>query len=101
MITSENVKRAENLVALLNEKGLRVTFAESCTGGLLGATLTSVSGASGVFDGSVVSYANEVNNKSSALRRACSQASERSLRSVQGRWHLALAECFPLTARRQ
>ena len=63
MITSENVKRAENLVALLNEKGLRVTFAESCTGGLLGATLTSVSGASGVFDGSVVSYANEVKNK--------------------------------------
>ncbi len=60
MISAENIKKAEILVSLLKEKNLRVTFAESCTGGLLGATLTSVSGASEVFDGSVVSYANRI-----------------------------------------
>ncbi len=63
MICSENVKKAERLVEILSKRGLKVSFAESCTGGLLGATLTSVSGASGVFDGSIVSYANEVKNQ--------------------------------------
>ena len=59
-MNAENIKKAEALVKILRERGLKVTFAESCTGGLLGATLTSVSGASEVFDGSIVSYANEV-----------------------------------------
>ena len=59
-MNAENIKKAEALVKILLERGLKVTFAESCTGGLLGATLTSVSGASDVFDGSLVSYANEV-----------------------------------------
>ncbi len=57
---NNNIKKAEKLVSILTEKDLKVSFAESCTGGLLGATLTSVSGASAVFDGSIVSYANEV-----------------------------------------
>ena len=59
-MNAENIKKAEELVKILRERGLKVSFAESCTGGLLGATLTSVSGASEVFDGSIVSYANEV-----------------------------------------
>lgn len=63
MINENNLKKAEKLVLILNEKGLKVTFAESCTGGLLGATLTAVSGASGVFDGSLVSYANEIKSE--------------------------------------
>ena len=59
-MNAENIKKAEELVKILCDGRLKVTFAESCTGGLLGATLTSVSGASEVFDGSIVSYANEV-----------------------------------------
>lgn len=59
-MNAENIKKAEALVKILRERELKVTFAESCTGGLLGAILTSVSGASEVFDGSIVSYANEV-----------------------------------------
>ena len=59
-MNAENIKKAEALVKILRERGLKVTCAESCTGGLLGATITSVSGASEVFDGSIVSYANEV-----------------------------------------
>ncbi|MBE6606963.1 MAG: CinA family protein [Ruminococcaceae bacterium] len=59
-MNTDNIKKAEKLVKILQGKGLKVTFAESCTGGLLGATLTSVSGSSEVFDGSIVSYANEV-----------------------------------------
>jgi nicotinamide-nucleotide amidase len=41
-------------------RGLTLSTAESCTGGLVAARLTSVPGSSDVFRGSVVSYANEV-----------------------------------------
>ncbi|MEW5676130.1 competence/damage-inducible protein A [Flavobacterium enshiense] len=44
---------------LLKEKGLTLSTAESCTGGKIAATLTSVSGSSAYFTGSVVSYATE------------------------------------------
>jgi len=48
---------------LLKEKGLTVATAESCTGGLLAATLVNVSGSSEYFKGSVVAYSNEVKQK--------------------------------------
>jgi len=38
----------------------KITFAESCTGGLIASNLTKISGSSHCFDGSVVSYANWV-----------------------------------------
>lgn len=44
---------------LLKEKGLTLSTAESCTGGKIAATLTSVPGSSGYFKGSVVTYATE------------------------------------------
>ena len=48
---------ARRVVELLQEKNWRITFAESCTGGLAAAELVGVSSASSVFDGSFVTYA--------------------------------------------
>jgi nicotinamide-nucleotide amidase len=45
---------------LLKEKQLTIATAESCTGGKIAQTITSVAGASSYFRGSVVSYATEI-----------------------------------------
>ena len=50
---------AESVVRLAARKGILLATAESCTGGLVGAALTSVSGSSAVFVGGMITYANE------------------------------------------
>jgi nicotinamide-nucleotide amidase len=50
----------EIVLGLCRERGLKLATAESCTGGLVAARLTSVPGSSDVFVGSVVAYSNEV-----------------------------------------
>ena len=52
------VALAEQLQGICLGRGLTVALAESCTGGLIAATLTSVPGSSGYFLGGVVSYSN-------------------------------------------
>jgi PncC family amidohydrolase len=51
---------AEHVVRRLVEAGLTVATAESLTGGMLGATITEVSGSSAAYGGGVVSYATRV-----------------------------------------
>ena len=53
----------EQVVKVLQERGYRISFAESCTGGLCSARLVSVADASKVFDAGVVTYANEAKVK--------------------------------------
>lgn len=50
----------EVIVQKAQEKGLKIGFAESCTGGLLAHRITNVAGSSSVFWGSIISYANDV-----------------------------------------
>ena len=52
-------KLARKLVKLLGKKKLRVSFAESCTGGLLSSSITSISGSSKVFTLGLVTYSNQ------------------------------------------
>ncbi len=49
----------KSLIRILTQKKLKISFAESCTGGLLSSTITSISGASKVFNLGLVTYSNK------------------------------------------
>ena len=51
------------IVKLLTKKKLTVSFAESCTGGLLSSIITSNAGSSKVFDLGLVTYSNQAKQK--------------------------------------
>jgi|TARA_B110000971_G_scaffold124827_1_gene127799 nicotinamide-nucleotide amidase len=50
---------AIKLVKKLTQKKLKISFAESCTGGMLSSTITSVSGSSKVFNLGLITYSNK------------------------------------------
>ena len=52
-----------SLIKKLNKKKLKISFAESCTGGLLANTITSISGASKVFNMGFITYSNQAKIK--------------------------------------
>ena len=57
---------ADKLVKKLIRRKLKISFAESCTGGMLASTITSISGSSKVFNLGLVTYSN--NAKISILK---------------------------------
>ncbi len=54
---------AEAVLFEAKAKGAKISCAESCTGGLVGASLTDIAGSSEVFNGSAVTYSNEAKMK--------------------------------------
>ena len=48
-----------SLIKKLNKKKLKISFVESCTGGMLASKITSISGASKVFSLGLVTYSNQ------------------------------------------
>ena len=55
--------KSKKIIILLKKKKLRISFAESCTGGLLSSTITAVSGSSKVFTLGLVAYSNQSKTK--------------------------------------
>ena len=51
---------ANKLVKKLIQKKLKISFAESCTGGMLSSAITSISGSSKVFNLGLITYSNKV-----------------------------------------
>ena len=56
-------KISQKIVRLLKKKILKISFAESCTGGLLSSAITSISGSSKVFTLGLVTYSNQSKNR--------------------------------------
>jgi len=52
-------KLSQKIVKLLTKKKLKISFAESCTGGLLSNTITSIKGSSKIFTLGLVTYSDE------------------------------------------
>ena len=52
-------KLSQKVVKLLSKKRLKISFAESCTGGLLSSSITSISGSSKVFTLGLITYSNQ------------------------------------------
>ena len=50
---------ADKTVQKLIKKKLKISFAESCTGGLLSSSITSISGSSKVFNLGLITYSNK------------------------------------------
>ena len=59
MFDPETLALAEAVLAAYRSRGWRIATAESCTGGLVAAALTAISGASEVFERGFVTYSNE------------------------------------------
>ena len=53
----------KTLIKILTKKKLKIALAESCTGGLLASTITSISGASKIFNLGLVTYSNQAKIK--------------------------------------
>ena len=54
---------SKKLINLLKKKKIKISFAESCTGGLLSSIITSNAGSSKVFDLGLVTYSNQAKQK--------------------------------------
>jgi nicotinamide-nucleotide amidase len=63
MIPDDLLAEAEALLAACRAGGIRLATAESCTGGLIAATLTAIAGASDVVDRGFVTYSNEAKHE--------------------------------------
>ena len=56
-------KLSQKIVKLLKRKRLKLSVVESCTGGMLSSTITSISGSSKVFTMGLVTYSNQSKNR--------------------------------------
>lgn len=79
----------EVVARLLKEKGLTISAAESCTGGMFAAALTDIPGISAVFDRSLVTYSNqakmdELGVKASTLEAHGAVSEETALEMAEG-----------------
>jgi nicotinamide-nucleotide amidase len=89
---------AEHLLDLYRAHGLRVAAAESCTGGLVAAALTAISGSSDVFECSFVTYSNEAKQEllgvpAATLRRYGAVSGETATAMAKGALKRSAADC--------
>lgn len=62
--------RAARVVAAARAKGVILTTAESCTGGMLAAAITDVAGSSAVFERGYITYSNAAKSAMLGVRQA-------------------------------
>jgi len=73
-IEDAHERLAAHLGRLLHARGLRAATAESCTGGLIAAAITSIAGSSGWFERGFVTYSNDAKCEMLGVSRATIEA---------------------------
>jgi nicotinamide-nucleotide amidase len=63
MLPDATLNEADSLLAACRSKGILLATAESCTGGLIAAALTTIAGSSDVVDRGFVPYSNEAKSQ--------------------------------------
>ena len=83
-----------DLVSLLMERGLTISTAESCTGGMISARLVNIPGASQVFEQGMVTYSNEAKMRLLGVKEetlkefgAVSPQTAEEMAALSGRFH--------------
>ncbi len=79
----------EDIFMIMNEQGLSLSIAESCTGGMISSKITDIPSASAVFKGSVIAYSNEIkekllNVKKTTLEQHGAVSAECALKMAEG-----------------
>ena len=82
----DNTQLAENIINKAQQKKVTISLAESCTGGMIAAALTDISGSSAVLDRGFVTYSNQakidilgVSNTTLELYGAVSEQTARAM----------------------
>ena len=57
------IRLSQKIVKLLSKNKLKISFAESCTGGLLSSSITSINGSSKIFTLGLITYSNQAKIK--------------------------------------
>ena len=84
--------------AFLRERGLTVSTAESCTGGMIASLITRVAGSSDYFKGAVISYAVEVKERVLGVDVSDGVVSESTARQMaEGVARVLLTDCAVAT----
>jgi nicotinamide-nucleotide amidase len=63
IFSQQLIKKTENLIEICKNNHIKIVTAESCTGGMLGALLTSIPGCSQVYDHGFITYSNEAKER--------------------------------------
>ncbi len=90
--------RAKRLLDLYRARGMRMTAAESCTGGMVAAALTAIAGSSDAFECSFVTYSNGAKQKmlgvpTAILRRYGAVSNETAVAMAKGALKRSDADC--------
>lgn len=87
------LKQPQNIIKNLKKKKLKISLAESCTGGMLASQITSVNGASKVFKLGMVTYSNqakidtlfvpkEIIKKYGAVSKECCEIMAKNIKKI-------------------
>ena len=68
MLPEATLEQARGLLALMDDQGLTLATAESCTGGLIAAAMTAIAGSSSVVMAGFVTYSNDAKQKMVGVR---------------------------------